>query len=428
MPKAAVAFSGCRLNRYEMQAISESLELCGFELVPFERKADLYVINTCGVTGKAEVSSRQLIRRARRAGPGSKVVVTGCYSELKSGEIRELGADLVVSNIDKDNIRGKVIALFGSVSAAAGITEPVEFGSHVLSGMGSLTRGFVKIQEGCDRKCTYCTIWMSRGPVRSRRAEYIMKEVNRLYENGYKEIVLTGVHIGMYSRDNLKLTDLLKLILCETAMPRIRLSSLYPSEIDRELIDLISSDPRICPHAHISAQSGDDGILQAMGRRYDKKTLLATIDRLRSAVPRITIGADIIVGFPRETDKAFENTRNFIGIAGIHHLHVFSFSPRPNTAAADLASTVSPGLMARRAEILKEIGRRQKGSHLECFLGKELDVLVEKGALSESGRLTGLSENYLRVKAKGDRSLMGRIVKVRPYKISGDILLSDIVS
>jgi len=428
MLKAAVAFAGCRLNRYESQVISESIESCGFEIVPFDNKADLYIINTCGVTEKAEVSSRQLVRRARRIRPDSRIVVTGCYSDLKSREIIESGADLIIPNIEKGDIQNKIMQFLGLEFIDTRYGEPPEFGSWIISGMGDLTRGYVKIQEGCDRKCTYCTIWMSRGQVRSRRADYIVKEVNNLYQKGYKEVVLTGVHIGMYLYKGLNLAGLLGMLLERTDIPRIRLSSLHPSEVCDDLLDLIAGKQRICPHVHLSVQSGDDQVLASMGRDYNRHQLTAIINKLTTSISGITIGADIITGFPGETEKAFENTKDFVESIGINHLHVFSYSPRPNTEAARLRIQISPGDRKKRRLILYKIGRKLKENHLKKFIGRHLSALFEKRLSSEPRILTGLSENYLRIQADGSERLKGEVVKVCPYEINGDILISNIVS
>lgn len=427
MPKAAITFTGCRLNRYEIQMISESLELCGFEIVPFDKKADVYIINTCGVTGKAAVSSRNLVRRARRTGPDSKVVVTGCYSELKSAEMKELGADLVVANDRKENMRSRIIDLLGESAGDIRHEEFSEFGSWIISGMGDLTRGFIKIQEGCDRKCSYCTIWMSRGDVRSRKAEYIVKEINNLHKNGYKEVVLTGVHIGMYSYSGMSFSGLLRNLLANTDVPRIRLSSLFPTEVDDDLIELLATEKRICPHLHLSIQSGDDNVLKAMGRGYDRARLTTIIKRLNEFIPKITIGADIITGFPGESEAAFQNTVDLVEESGIHHLHVFTFSPRPDTVAAELDDQIPPEEKKKRTRILRAIGRGLKEKQMRRFLGADLQALFEKRDLEKEGILRGFSENYLRIEAVGSEELKGEIIDVIPCKINGDILLSEIV-
>lgn len=426
MPKVALAYTGCKLNRYEIQAISESLEAGSFDIVPFGEKADCYLINTCSVTGGANVSSRQLIRRARRTAPDSKVVVTGCYAQLRPNEIKEIGADLVVSNLEKERIPARINDLFGLSMAPPIDSSNGEFGSRAISSMGDLTRAFVKIQEGCDRGCTYCTIWISRGPLRSRRPEFIVREVSKLYNNGYKEIVLTGVHIGKYSYDDLNLSGLLRCLLKETDIPRIRLSSLHPSEIDDDLIDMISSDPRICPHAHLSIQSGDDAILKSMGRQYTRREVVGIVGKLKSTIPKITIGADIIAGFPRETDRNFQNSYDLVEQAGIHHLHVFPFSPRPGTKAADMPGEIAPQKKDERARILRKLGRKMKDNHLKAFIGQQLNVLFEKRKSSSGLGLTGLSENYLRVCAAGSENLKGDIIEVRPFAIEGETLLANI--
>jgi threonylcarbamoyladenosine tRNA methylthiotransferase MtaB len=427
MPEVALAFIGCKLNRYEIQAMSESLERGGFEIVPFNQKADCYIINTCSVTGGAEVTSRQLIRRARRNSPNSKVVVTGCYAQLKPDEIRRIGVDLVVTNPEKEGLPSKIARLFGKSFDSGREEESNQFGSSVISSMGDLTRGFVKIQEGCDRKCTYCTIWMTRGPVRSRRPEYIIAEIDRLYENGYKEIVLTGVHIGKYSYDGLNLTKVLEKIIKETDIPRIRLSSLHPEEVDQKLIELMSSDSRICPHVHLSIQSGDDDILRAMGRGYSRDDVFDTVIELKTSIPGITVGADMIVGFPGETDRNFKNSFALVKEAGIHHLHVFPFSSRPGSTAAQMPAQIDAAIKKVRLSRLKRLGNRIKNRHLKNFIGRELQVLFERRNGKGNGELTGLSQNYLRVNARGSPAYQGRVVRVRPQVDDKDSLQAEVV-
>lgn len=427
MPEVALAFIGCKLNRYEIQVMSESLENSGFEIVPFDQKADCYIINTCSVTGGAEVTSRQLIRRARRRSPDSKVVVTGCYAQLKPDEIERIGIDLVVMNPEKERLPSKIARLFGNGHDSSEIEQTDEFGSSTISSMGDLTRGFVKIQEGCNRRCTYCTIWMSRGSVRSRRPEYVIAEINRLHENGFQEVVLTGVHIGKYSFDGMNLTGILERILRETDMPRVRLSSLHPEEVDDTLVKMISSNNRICPHVHLSIQSGDDDILRAMGRGYSRADVHDTIVALKARIPGITIGADMIVGFPGETDENSENSFALVKEAGIHHLHVFPFSSRPGTKAAEMPGQIEVGIKRERLDKLKHLGRKLKKDHLNSFIGHDLQVLFERRNGNGSGEITGLSENYLRIFAKGNPAYQGRIVGVRPFAVNGDSLRGEVV-
>jgi len=425
MPKIALGFTGCKINNYEIQALSESLESIGMDIVPFNQKADCYIINSCSVTSRAEVSSRNLVRRARRLSPQAKILVTGCYAELKPEELQATGIDLAVPNCDKEDIPSRVLELLDGNGWKGSIERPVEFGSVIISSMRGLTRGYVKIQEGCDRKCTYCTIWMSRGPVRSRNPNFVIEEINRLHENGYLEIVLTGVHIGQYRHEELGLTGLVRMILDKTSIPRIRLSSMYPSEINDEFIAMFDNQ-RICPHVHLSVQSGDDEILRKMGRQYGREDLKIIIDALDRHIPHVTIGADIIVGFPGESDRQFQNSVELVKQCAIHHLHVFSFSARPGTVAAKMNETVPQPIIKNRSDFLRGLGARRKNEHMEKFINRDLQVLLEKRKSANNGILTGLSENYLRVNAYGDKRFMGNIVLIKPHSIKDDNLIGDI--
>ncbi len=426
MPKIAVGFTGCKINRYEVQVFSESLENMGMEIVPFNNKADCYIINTCSVTSKADASSRQLIRKSKKLSPGAKIVVTGCYAQLKPDELSDIGIDLLILNNDKETIPEKVAKLFKSKDEICKSKKANEFGSFIISSMAGLTRGFVKIQEGCDRQCTYCTIWKSRGPVRSRNPRFIIDEINSLHQNEYKEIVLTGVHIGSYNFNDNKLTGLLRLILKETDIPRIRLSSMYPTEINDDFIKTLSSSSRICPHIHISIQSGDNEILERMGRNYTRENLFSVINSLKDSIPGITIGADIIVGFPGEGEKQFANSYDLIEQSGVHHLHLFPFSARPGTVAAEMPGIISNDIKQERARILRELGNRLKLRHINSFINKNINVLFEKRPGNTNGFLTGLSEHYLRVNAAGDQNKKGLIVEVRPHSIRNNMLIADL--
>ncbi len=425
MPKVALAFTGCKVNNYEIQALSEALERLGFEVVSFNHKADCYVINTCTVTSKADTSSRNLIRRAKRISPAAKIVVTGCYAQLKPEKVSRIGIDLLIPNSEKEKIPGRIIDLMGGNGAKAAIDDAGEYGSFIISSMRGLTRGFIKIQEGCDRRCTYCTIWMSRGPLQSRNPRYIIDEINRLHQNGYLEIVLTGVHIGKYRYNDVGFPDLLEKIITDTDIPRIRLSSMYPTEVDDRLIEILS-EKRICPHVHLSIQSGDDDILRKMGREYTGEDLRGIIQSLNSSIPGITVGGDIIAGFPGETERQFGKSVDLVEQTGIHHLHVFSFSARPGTKAAEMNDMIPPEIIKKRANSLRKLGERKKIEHLEKFINKNLQVLFENRMMGNNGTLTGLSENYLRVNASGDKSLRGNIIGVRPYSLENSALVADI--
>ncbi|MCP4583232.1 MAG: tRNA (N(6)-L-threonylcarbamoyladenosine(37)-C(2))-methylthiotransferase MtaB [candidate division Zixibacteria bacterium] len=396
MLKAAFNAVGCKLNQYEVQAITESLEPYGFQPVPFTEKADLYVINTCTVTGKADYTSRQMVRRALRKNPSARVIITGCYAELEPAKNEALSERVaVIGNSRKADIPRIVLNLFGIDNDGNLIGKPI-------TRMNGHSRAFIKIQEGCREKCTYCIIWKARGRPISREPEEIVDEINALYENGYHEVVLTGVHIGRYKK-GVDFTGLLKTVLQDTDMPRLRLSSLKPNEFKDKLIELIASESRICPHVHLPVQSGDDTILKSMGRKYKADSVGILADRLIEARLGITIGADIIVGFPGESDTNFENTVSLIKDNPIHHLHVFSYSDRPGTPASSFENKVSPEDKAKRSGRLRRIGNRKKKAHAQSFIGKHLDIIVEDR--QRSGMLAGISGNYHKVEFAGDESL-----------------------
>jgi threonylcarbamoyladenosine tRNA methylthiotransferase MtaB len=425
MGRVALGFTGCKVNNYEIQALSEALESRGMEIVPFDDKADCYIVNTCTVTSKADTTSRNMIRRAKRNCPDARIVVTGCYAQLKPEEISRIGVDLLIPNSEKENIPQRISGLFGGDGEDPAVNTPPEYGSFIISNMRGLTRGFIKIQEGCDRRCTYCTIWKSRGELRSRNPRYIIDEINKLYRNGYLEVVLTGVHIGKYWFGDKDFSDLLETILTDTEIPRIRLSSMYPTEINERLIRILAN-PRVCPHVHLSIQSGDDTVLENMGRDYNRSDLKNIINWLNDRIPGITVGGDIITGFPGESDGQFENSVDLVENTGIHHLHVFSFSARPGTIAAEMTDTISPEIIRERTNRLRGLGVRKKNEHMREFINKDLQVLLENRSVDNNGMLTGLSENYLRVNVKGNRGLMGKIVKVRPNSIENFVLIGDI--
>jgi threonylcarbamoyladenosine tRNA methylthiotransferase MtaB len=418
MDMLKVAFNpvGCKLNQYEVQSFAETLEPYGFCQVPFDKKADLYVINTCTVTGRADYTSRQAIRRALKKNPAAGVIVTGCYAELDPQALKSIDKRVVViGNNQKDNLPELVLDLFN-------LNRDKTLPLKNISRMNGHSRAFIKIQEGCMEKCTYCVIWKVRGKPRSRQPESIVEEINKLYDNGYNEVVLTGVHIGRY-RNRINFAGLLQHILSNTDMPRIRLSSLKPNEFKDELIDLIAAEKRICPHVHLPVQSGDDEILKRMGRKYSSQSVSKLANRLLAARPDITVGADFIVGFPGETEENFANSYNLVKNNPIHYLHVFSYSDRPGTVASAFAGKVKPEIKASRSNRLRRLGSAKKQEHLRKFIGRELDVIVENHI--EEGMLTGVSSNYIKVKFRGDSVLQKKHLTLNINKAERDMLLGD---
>lgn len=417
MLKAAFSAVGCKLNQYEVQVMAEALEPYGFQVVPFAESADLYVINTCTVTGKADYTSRQMIRRALRRSPGARVMVTGCYAELEPSILQSLGdVTFIASNKQKNDLPRTILNLFGINSGNTSVKR------CTISRMNGHSRAFIKIQEGCIEKCTYCVIWKARGKPASRDPYEIIEEINNLYQNGYREVVLTGVHIGKFE-NKFNIAGLLKAILKETEMPRVRLSSLKPNEFKEELIELLATEKRICPHVHLPVQSGDDIILKRMGRKYRAESVSQLVNHLVEARQGITIGADFIVGFPGETKANFENTVALVNDIPIVYLHVFPYSDRPGTPASLFSGKVSPQEKSNRCKRLKSIGDKKKQAHLKSFIGKKLDVIVEDR--QSSGRLNGISGNYLKVEFSGDDSLRKKYIEIKATAFSKDVLKGD---
>jgi len=416
MLTAAFSAIGCKLNQYEIQSIAETLEPYGFRTVPFTDWADLYIINTCTVTGQADFTSRQMIRRALRNNPQAKIIITGCYAELEPEIGQSLGENIIiVSNNRKQTIPEIALKSFGITSTGTLTAQPI-------TRMNGHSRAFVKIQDGCREKCSYCVIWKARGLPISRPPEQVIEEINVLYDNCYYEVVLTGVHIGRY-KNELDLAGLLKQILVQTKMPRIRLSSLKPNEFKDELIELIDSEKRICPHIHLPIQSGDKDILQAMGRKYSPEAVCELVNKLAEIRPDITIGADIIVGFPGESDDNFANTVTLIKDNPINHLHVFSYSDRVGTPASAMLNKIPPEIKAKRSNRLRQIGKAKALEHARKFIGKTLDIIVEDR--EKSGKLNGISGNYLRVEFEGDDLLRRKLIEISIDSIGRNTLIGN---
>lgn len=427
--KIALFTIGCKVNQYETEAMAEKLEDFGFQRVDFSEHADIYIINTCTVTKESDYSSRQAIYRAKRRSPHAKIVVTGCYAQMEKEFLQNLpGVSLVVKQEEKDRLPEIVAERFGpkEMQTEIGTEERYSvFGSGV-KGLAKHTRALVKIQDGCEKNCAYCIVPFARGKERSRKTDEIIAEIDTLVGNGYREVILTGVHVGRYNKDGLNLVGLSQEILKQTKVERIRFSSIEPKEISDELIDLISKTHRICRHLHIPLQSGDDFILSEMKRDYTGEEYLVLADKLTEAIPCILIGADVIVGFPGETNQQFENTCQFIRSSPVNYLHVFSYSDRKGTLASLMMYKTAPEVIHRRSEILHELGWEKWRNFIDRFIGKRLDVLIENRRDRKTGKLTGLSDNYIRVILEGDDSLKNKIISVRISKREDNKLWGDI--
>jgi threonylcarbamoyladenosine tRNA methylthiotransferase MtaB len=379
--------------------------------VDFRERANVYVINTCTVTGESDRSSRQAIYRAKRKSPNAKIVVTGCYAQMDKEFLESLpGVSLVVKQEDKAKLPDLIAEMMGQGAEVKGSDDP--FFGFAVKGLAKHTRALVKIQDGCEKNCAYCVVPFARGKERSREAGQIISEINDLAHNGYEEVVLTGVHVGRYNRDGHSLADLTRQVLGETEIQRVRYSSIDPNEFPDELIDLISQSERICRHLHIPLQSGDTDVLSRMNREYSAQEYRGLTDKINHGIPGVLIGADVIVGFPGESHRHFENTCELIRSSPVNYLHVFSYSDRKGTAASAMPGKVDPQVIHERSKIMHDLGKEKWRSYIDSFRGKKLNVLVENRRDRKTGLLTGLSDNYIRVLLDGEDSLKSQIVPV----------------
>lgn len=411
MRKVCFFTIGCKLNQYETQAIFEGLEKIGFQRIDFGKKADLCIINTCTVTAQSDRSARQAIYRAKRFSPNAKIVVMGCYAQTDGEILKTLpGVSLVVKNEDKEEILEEIVRLFDGdnlIGNKIPLLNQIEVSGHTKH-----TRGLVKIQDGCNQACSYCIVPLARGPEKSRRLDSILSEIENLDKNSFKEVVLTGVHIGRYDFNGMNLCQLLEEILNRTKVRRLRLSSIEPKEITDELIDLVAREKRICKHFHIPLQSGDDNILSKMNRNYTTKDYAELAEKIVKRIPSALIGADVMVGFPEETESNFQNILNFVLSHPINYLHVFSYSDRKGTAASKLPDKIPPHIIKKRNEIFRELGYKKWDNFIEGFVGMKLEVLIEKRRDNKTGKLVGLSDNYIRVLIDGNDDWMNQLVEV----------------
>jgi threonylcarbamoyladenosine tRNA methylthiotransferase MtaB len=405
-----IAFTtlGCKINQYETDVLRQDFEAQGNTIVPFDAVADVYIINTCSVTSKSDYQCRQIIRSTVRRSLGAKVVVTGCYAATQPDEIKKiLGVDFVFGNRDKAAIYQHVMS---------SISLPVSNGGLIKSNTQVLgrTRGVLKIQDGCNNRCSYCIVPLARGRSRSVNPEEVVRDFDRLVKDGCPEIVLSGIHIGSYGMDlseRADLASLVKMLIAKQGRARIRLSSIEPREITGEMISMLGSG--LCRHLHIPLQSGDDSVLASMKRNYSANFYHRLLERIATQVPRVALGADIMVGYPGEGDAEFQNTLELVEKAPLTHLHVFSFSPRPGTAAADMRNQVPDRVKKQRSEEIRNLGMKKNLVFRKNNIGISLKVVIEDKADAQSGLLSGLTDNYIRVQVLGAKSEhIGKKIKV----------------
>jgi threonylcarbamoyladenosine tRNA methylthiotransferase MtaB len=422
--KIALATLGCKVNQYDSAVIQNRLEK-SHSFVRFDEPADCYIINACTVTDRADWEARQLVRRAKRISPDAKVLVTGCYAQVNPEEVAHVpGVDYVVGlNRLDDLIRFVGLPKHGDVRVAVSNVKrergvPV-LGTRTLPGH---TRAFLKIQEGCNYSCTYCIIPTARGLSRSVARDEILRQVGMLADAGYKEIVLTGIHLGGYGHDltpKIDLTELLETIAQKRLIPRLRLSSLDPREVPDRLLDLMAASDVICPHLHICAQAGDDLTLKRMRRNYDTVYYRELLIKVRERLPDAALGSDIIVGFPGETDGAFDQALEFFAASPLTYFHVFPYSSRRGTIAASLPDPVGGQVKKERSRIMRELGASKKRDFCLRFLGRQATVLVEDKVDGATGWYRGLSRNYLPVVVGNDGNFVNREIKVKIEDFQG---------
>jgi threonylcarbamoyladenosine tRNA methylthiotransferase MtaB len=416
----AIATLGCKVNQYDSALIEVRLGALGMIRGDFSEPADVYVVNTCTVTDRADSESLKLARRARRLNPGARVIMTGCLAQANPQLLAKAHeVDAVVGLGRPADLERAVI---GAVSERVMVSNlrkeraEIELGAVALEGH---TRAFLKVQEGCDQFCTYCVVPFSRGLSRSVEPRRIIEAIDGLYQRGFKEVILTGVHLGGYGSDldpPIALETLLEMLAERSPIQRIRLSSIDPEELNERIVAIVASSDKFCPHFHLPLQAGEDSTLARMRRRYTADDYRERAERIIAAMPSAAIGTDVIAGFPGETDKNFEQSFNLIESLPLAYLHVFPYSVREGTTAAKMADQVDGSLIKRRAAMLRQLGEVKKRRFAASMIGHKLEVLIERQA---DGRLEGYSRNYVRVLTDGPDELVNREVEVEASIVQG---------
>jgi threonylcarbamoyladenosine tRNA methylthiotransferase MtaB len=432
--KIAVATLGCKVNQCDSASLIGQFQEAGFTIVPFTTFADVYVINTCTVTGFSDFQARQLIRRALRANPQAKIAVTGCYAQTQPEALASVkGVSCVIGNDQKHRIAELLQSppSDGQKIFVDDIFSQDFFLAAPPPRLSSRTRAFFKIQDGCNAFCSYCIVPFARGKSRSLPVVETLTGARRFAQNGYREVVLTGIHLGQYGCDlhpKTTLVSVLEQILLQNPEVRIRLSSIEPHEISEDLLRLFLKYPNLCRHLHIPLQSGDDTILKRMKRAYNTDDYRSLIQKIVASIADIAIGIDVMTGFPSETDTHFRNTLSLLNDLPVAYLHVFPYSERPGTAALDIHPKVPDKIKKERAALLRSLSCRKREAFARQYLGKILSVLVENAKDKKTGRLKGFSSNYLPVILdKSIHSLVNTVVNVRiddyiDGKLTGEVI------
>lgn len=428
--KVAFCTLGCKVNQYETEAIEELFAFDGYVVVPFNEKADIYVINTCSVTNIGDRKSRQMIRRAKKTNPSSVIIVTGCYAQTAAEEILSIdGVNLAIGTKDRKNIVevAKGLTLDSKVNLVGDIMHNHQFEELKITKYTNRTRAFIKIQEGCNQFCSYCIIPYARGPIRSREPKEVISEVKELAKNGFKEVILVGIHVASYGLD-LKTTSLEEL-LCEVdkieGIKRIRLSSIEPMTLNHDFLEKVSTSNKLCHHFHISLQSGCDETLKRMNRKYTTKQFKEIVKGLRERFDDVAITTDIMVGFAGETEEEFLQTMEFVKEIDFAEAHIFQYSPRRSTPAAKYPNQISPQIKEQRSKLLIKECEKSKQKFLESFINAEAEVLFEQPV--SRGMMEGKTNNYITVHVPIEEGLEGNFRKVLLEKAENGIMIGKII-
>ncbi|WP_353096086.1 tRNA (N(6)-L-threonylcarbamoyladenosine(37)-C(2))-methylthiotransferase MtaB [Tissierella praeacuta] len=431
MNKVAFYTLGCKVNQYETEAMEEIFEKNNYTIVNSDEVADIYVINTCTVTNLSDRKSRQIISRAKKMNKDAIIAVVGCYSQVSPYEVSEIeGVDVVIGTTDRNRIlelceRAKEEN--EKINIVRNIKTQKEFETINIDDIKSKTRAYIKIQDGCNQFCSYCIIPYARGPIRSRKLDDIVKETQKLADAGFKEVVLTGIHVASYGKDIIDKTPLIN-VLEEVGkiegIERIRLSSLEPTLVDENFMESILKIGKVCDHFHLSLQSGSDTVLNRMNRKYTTAEYKNIVNIIRKYMPNAGITTDIIVGFPGETEDEFKETLDFVKEVGFSRIHVFKYSPRKGTPAAKYENQVDGNIKHQRSETLIALGKDLMLKFNLRFINSTLSVLFEEECKKEKDNIEGYTTNYIRVKSKKNINMIGQIGDVKIKDIEDDFLLA----
>ncbi|MFP4021094.1 MAG: tRNA (N(6)-L-threonylcarbamoyladenosine(37)-C(2))-methylthiotransferase MtaB [Halanaerobium sp.] len=432
--KAAFYTLGCKVNQYETEAVIDIFIDNGYQIVDFSEKADVYIVNSCTVTNEAARKTRQIARRAKRSSPESIVAIVGCYTQAFPEEVSEIEEiDFIMGSNNKADILDKAEEMLAGNSVDYEVKEYRELKEYEqleLKRLSNTTRANVKIEDGCNQFCSYCIIPYARGPVRSRKQEDVVEEIKRLSQQGVKEIILTGTHLGAYGSengDNKALTQLMCRLTELDELKRVRLSSIEGTEIDQEMMDLVAEEDIFCPHLHLPLQSGSDQILEAMNRPYTVEEFKQTIAELRERIPNLAVTTDVIVGFPGETEKTFSETLKVVKELAFSKVHVFPYSAREGTPAAEMEQ-INGNIIKEYSKKMRLVNEALMLDYQQDFIGQVKEVLVEEVRDNQTDLLTGYTDNYLKVLFEGSDELKNKLVQVKlkesldAYHLKGKII------